>query len=193
MPEYWNGEGRGYRIQYKSGAEEDFAKAMEVRNENANSYTFTNLEEWTEYDVRVAAFNQVGTSAYSSVATDRTIESGKSDLVGRLTFHLVIGELSKRKNLFYNFIIQFMIKKIWYINRKFFYLLVPSVGPSGVNATAMSSSTVSIKWSGIPALQQNGEVIGYKVRKPFKEFSIISTAAIEFFHCKLIYGCFQVL
>ena len=78
MPEYWNGEGRGYRIQYKSGIEEEFTKAMEVRNENANSYTFANLEEWTEYDVRVAAFNQVGTSVYSNVATDRTIESGKS-------------------------------------------------------------------------------------------------------------------
>ena len=77
VPEYWNGEGKGYRIQYKSGTEDFFSQTTEVRNENANSYTFTNLEEWTEYNVRVAAFNQVGTSAYSSVATDRTIESGK--------------------------------------------------------------------------------------------------------------------
>ena len=59
-----------------------------------------------------------------------------------------------------------LYKKIWNIYyRKYFYFSVPSVGPSGVNATAMSSSTVSIQWSSIPALQQNGEVIGYKVGK----------------------------
>ena len=76
VPEYWNGEGRGYLIQYKSDTEQFFAKTTEVRNENANSYTYIGLEEWTEYNVRVAAFNQVGTSAYSNIATDRTIESG---------------------------------------------------------------------------------------------------------------------
>ena len=43
--------------------------------------------------------------------------------------------------------------------------LVPSVGPSIVNATALSSSTVSIHWSDIPAVQQNGEIEGFKVRK----------------------------
>ena len=178
MPEYWNGEGRGYRIQYKSGAEEEFVKAMEVRNENANSYTFTNLEEWTEYDVRVAAFNQVGTSAYSTVATDRTIESGKSDLAGRLIFHLVICHIFQKENF-----ILFHDNQAVIYQRNCFYLLVPSVGPSGVNATAMSSSTVSIKWSSIPALQQNGEVIGYKVRKPLKEFGgIVSTVTTVFFH-----------
>ena len=85
VPEYWNGEGKGYLIQYKARDERDFTEVMRVRNENANSYTFIGLEEWTEYDVRVAAFNEVGTSAFSTIATDRTIESGKSAVVRQVT------------------------------------------------------------------------------------------------------------
>ncbi len=77
VPEFWNGEGKGYRIQYKPSTEPEFTRTQEVNNENANSYTFGGLEEWTEYNVRVAAFNKVGTSAYSDVATERTIESGE--------------------------------------------------------------------------------------------------------------------
>ncbi len=85
VPEFWNGEGRGYIIQYKSSGETSFDKTTRITNENANSHTYTNLEEWTEYNVRVAAFNQVGTSAYSSVASDRTIESGTGTIGSRLT------------------------------------------------------------------------------------------------------------
>ena len=50
---------------------------MTVRDENANSYTLTALEEWTRYDVRVAAYNKVGISSYSAIITDRTRESGQ--------------------------------------------------------------------------------------------------------------------
>lgn len=115
VPDFWNGEGRGYLVQYKLKTQDFFRQTTQVPNENANSFTFANLEEWTEYDVRVAAFNSVGDSAYSTIATDRTIES------------------------------------------------VPSSGPSRVNATALSSSTIIVKWTDIPALEQNGEILGFKV------------------------------
>ncbi len=78
VSDFWNGEGRGYLIQLKPSSQEYFRTTTEVNNENANSYTFVRLEEWTKYDVRVAAFNSVGNSQYSTVATDRTIESGIS-------------------------------------------------------------------------------------------------------------------
>lgn len=72
----WNGEGRGYLIQHKEHNAPMFTTTIQIRDENANSFTFTKLEEWTQYDVRVASYNKVGNSEYSATATDRTRESG---------------------------------------------------------------------------------------------------------------------
>ena len=72
----WNGEGRGYMIQYKVSDEPIFVTTLEVQDANANSHTFTGLEEWMPYDFRVASFNKVGNSDYSPLASDRTRESG---------------------------------------------------------------------------------------------------------------------
>ncbi len=85
----WNGEGRGYLIQYKQNDEKFFYRTIEVEDENANSYTFGGLEEWMSYGVRVASFNKVGNSAYSPIAVDRTRESGttKYRLKGQTNLH----------------------------------------------------------------------------------------------------------
>ena len=40
---------------------------------------------------------------------------------------------------------------------------VPNEGPADVSAEALSSSTISVTWSSIPPLSQNGEIMGYKV------------------------------
>ena len=50
-------------------------KILLVSDENANSYVLSDLEEYTRYDVRVAAFNKVGFSPYSPVTSDTTRES----------------------------------------------------------------------------------------------------------------------
>ena len=49
---------------------------MKLDNEDANSHTLAGLDEWTSYDVRVAAYNKVGISSYTDQVTDRTRESG---------------------------------------------------------------------------------------------------------------------
>lgn len=73
----WNGEGRGYLIQSKLHDDPVFVATLEVDDENANSHTFSKLEEWMQYDFRVASFNKVGNSDYSAIAVDRTRESGR--------------------------------------------------------------------------------------------------------------------
>lgn len=40
---------------------------------------------------------------------------------------------------------------------------VPSAGPSSVNATATSSTTIVVEWSTVPKMDQNGILEGYKV------------------------------
>ena len=50
---------------------------LSIDNENANSHIIGKLEEWTLYNVKVAAFNSVGKSDYSPIAKDTTRESGE--------------------------------------------------------------------------------------------------------------------
>ncbi|CAD5116334.1 DgyrCDS5234 [Dimorphilus gyrociliatus] len=69
----WNGDERGYKIQY--GINRTFNEKIEVKNDNASLYTIHNLKPWTEYDVRIAAFNAKGDGKYSPQASERTFES----------------------------------------------------------------------------------------------------------------------
>jgi protein sidekick len=73
----WNGEQRGYRIEYTSvdPAVMSGWQTVNVDNENANSFMLIGLEEWTEYQVRVAAFNKVGVSSDSPIVKEATRES----------------------------------------------------------------------------------------------------------------------
>lgn len=54
-----------------------FVQTVLVADENANSYVLSGLQEFTQYDVKVAAYNKVGHSPYSPVTSDTTRESGR--------------------------------------------------------------------------------------------------------------------
>ncbi len=41
---------------------------------------------------------------------------------------------------------------------------VPSAGPAQINATAQSSTSILVSWSEVVAKEQNGLIIGHKVR-----------------------------
>lgn len=43
-------------------------------------YTVEDLEEWTEYELQIQAFNAIGAGPWSEVVRGRTRESGKSKL-----------------------------------------------------------------------------------------------------------------
>ncbi|ELU15655.1 hypothetical protein CAPTEDRAFT_52109, partial [Capitella teleta] len=102
----WNGEQRGYRVEYTSvdASLMPSWKAVNVDSENANSFMLAGLEEWTEYQVRVAAFNKVGHSADSPVVKDSTREAaptaGPSNItasaVNSTSIYLTWGEVPKR-------------------------------------------------------------------------------------------------
>jgi len=49
---------------------------VEIADENAVSFRLTGLDEWTEYDVQLAAFNAVGRSNFTEPVVARTRESG---------------------------------------------------------------------------------------------------------------------
>ncbi|XP_072943917.1 protein sidekick isoform X2 [Epargyreus clarus] len=70
----WYGNPKGYNITYKrSGANETLYTVIE--DHTANSHVLANLEEWSVYEIRMTAINEVGTSEESPVATERTRES----------------------------------------------------------------------------------------------------------------------
>jgi hypothetical protein len=46
---------------------------------NLDSYVLTRLQEFMDYQIRMISYNEVGSSPYSTIATDRTRESSKFD------------------------------------------------------------------------------------------------------------------
>lgn len=79
----WYGIPRGYNISFRptlveTETSENETKKFQWRileDHNANSFVLENLEEFTEYQVFVQAFNDVGSSGKSSISTERTRES----------------------------------------------------------------------------------------------------------------------
>jgi protein sidekick len=47
-----------------------------IDDHTANSHVLSNLEEWSVYEIRMTAINEVGTSDESPIATERTREAG---------------------------------------------------------------------------------------------------------------------
>ena len=92
----WHGRERGYSIQVRmavSGEDDQgwsTAQTFKIPDENANSHIMIGLEEWMRYQVRVASYNRMGYSAYSSSAETTTRESGKTKSVLVHLFTVVI-------------------------------------------------------------------------------------------------------
>ncbi|CAH1794891.1 unnamed protein product [Owenia fusiformis] len=119
----WNGAPRGYRIAYKRSDVTTYL-SLELEKPSANSYILSKLHQWAVYDVKVEAYNDVGNSGYSPVASDRTRES------------------------------------------------TPSEGPSNVEATTLSSTSIRVVWGDVPELHRNGLIVGYKVQYGSTEANI---------------------
>ncbi|GBP30656.1 Protein sidekick [Eumeta japonica] len=70
----WYGNPRGYNITYRrNGANDSYHSVIE--DHTANSHVLNNLEEWSLYEIRMTAINEVGSSHESPIATERTRES----------------------------------------------------------------------------------------------------------------------
>ncbi|KAL8567567.1 hypothetical protein ACOMHN_054381 [Nucella lapillus] len=127
----WNGDPRGYKIEYRmwSTESEDKANAtvrqwvqqaewttLQLENGiNMDSYILGRLQEWMDYQIRMVSYNDVGTSPYSPIATAHTRDA------------------------------------------------VPSASPEALSANAVSSTQITVNWNPVPRLEQNGQILGYKV------------------------------
>ncbi|CAG7730812.1 unnamed protein product, partial [Allacma fusca] len=71
----WYGNPRGYNIAYRQvGSRDDFQFEV-VENPTGNSFVLGNLNEFSQYQVIMMAFNDVGSSEPSAAALERTREA----------------------------------------------------------------------------------------------------------------------
>ena len=68
---------RGYLLEGRMSDSSAWNIKKQVTDHLAVSYILTGLEEYTSYDVRVAAFNTIGDSPYSDIVNITTRESGE--------------------------------------------------------------------------------------------------------------------
>ena len=101
---------------------------------SATSHTIPGLEEDSTYTITVTAFNTAGSSNVSNTVTAMT------------------GEAGKRLNLYHG-ILNISLS-----------LSAPSVAPSNVAVTGVTSTTITVQWGSVPCIHQNGDITGYSVR-----------------------------
>ena len=70
----WYGNPRGYNVTYTE-VRTNKSKSISIEDHTANSYVLEDIEEYALYEVVMQAFNDVGTSALSPKAVERTRES----------------------------------------------------------------------------------------------------------------------
>uniref|UniRef100_A0A8C6SZD0 Sidekick cell adhesion molecule 2b n=1 Tax=Neogobius melanostomus TaxID=47308 RepID=A0A8C6SZD0_9GOBI len=78
LPEWeYNGnpEQVGYRLQYSRAGSQGRALTHMIADRLEREFTIEDLEEWTEYEVRVQAINGIGTGPWSQPVRGRTRES----------------------------------------------------------------------------------------------------------------------
>ncbi|NXA48598.1 SDK2 protein, partial [Nothocercus julius] len=136
-----NPDSVGYRIRYAraDGRGRPLLHAIPDRVER--EFTIEDLEEWTEYQVQVQAFNAIGAGPWSPLVLGRTRESGTAASSATLRRVPVSPALT----------------------RALVPCPVPSSGPSNVSVLATTSSSLLVRWSDIPEADCNGLVLGYKV------------------------------
>ncbi|KAK3090478.1 hypothetical protein FSP39_012184 [Pinctada imbricata] len=72
----WNGAPKGYKIFYRQLNGSQWS-LIEV-DLSQDSHILSNLEEWMVYEVKMQAYNDVGSSDFSDVQTERTREAAPS-------------------------------------------------------------------------------------------------------------------
>lgn len=68
----------GYRVQYSRAGSQSRALVHVISDRLEREFTVEDLEEWTEYEVRVQAINGIGAGPWSPPVRGRTRESGES-------------------------------------------------------------------------------------------------------------------
>lgn len=72
----WFGNGKGYNITYTL-FNTSVVNTVTIEDITSNSFVLDSLQKFTQYNVIMNAFNDVGSSGPSPPAFERTRESGK--------------------------------------------------------------------------------------------------------------------
>lgn len=83
LPEWeYNGNPElvGYRVQYSRAGSKAGVLSHVISDRLEREFTIEDLEEWTEYEVRVQAINGIGSGPWSQPVHSRTRESGEKGL-----------------------------------------------------------------------------------------------------------------
>lgn len=73
-----NPESVGYRIKYWRTDLQSPALAHVINDRLGREFAIEELEEWTEYELQMQAFNAIGAGPWSQVVRGRTRESGET-------------------------------------------------------------------------------------------------------------------
>ncbi len=71
----WFGNPKGYNLTYILREDKINITSVMLEDPTANSHILKNLEEWSLYEILITAVNEVGQSAESNIALERTRES----------------------------------------------------------------------------------------------------------------------
>ena len=74
-----NPESVGYRIKFWRMDLQPSALLKVISDRLERECTIEDLEEWTEYELQIQAFNAIGAGPWSEVVRGRTRESGESE------------------------------------------------------------------------------------------------------------------
>lgn len=69
----------GYRVQYWKAGSKGGVLSHVIMDRLEREFTIEDLEEWTEYEVRVQAINGIGSGPWSQPVRGRTRESGETE------------------------------------------------------------------------------------------------------------------
>lgn len=72
----WFGNGKGYNITYRL-FNTSIVNTVTIEDITSNSFVLDSLQKFTQYNITMNAFNDVGSSGHSPPAFERTRESGK--------------------------------------------------------------------------------------------------------------------
>lgn len=76
----------GYRVQYSKAGSKGGVLSHVIMDRLEREFTIEDLEEWTEYEVRVQAINGIGSGPWSQPVHGRTRESGEG---GNICQHII--------------------------------------------------------------------------------------------------------
>ena len=150
-----NGEITTYEIQYvplETFEGQISTNTVNTSNGSVLMMVLTGLEEYVEYNISVRAYTSAGPGPYSDPVTERTSEDGKKlkcDIYRHMMINLLV-----------------------------FSPIDPSSPPGDVVAVSLSSTSVRVNWTEVPAIDQNGIITQYEVEYNQTQFTGVTMSNV---------------